>query len=171
LLAAPLWLLETRIEAVRLIGEWKLNANAEVIRMFAADKTQPHASRVAAAGWALWFYVGKALWPHPLLIGYPRWDVPLDVWWVYLPGAVWVVMLVAARKHRGLFLAMARAALARSLGVMRLAGAFCSSRAKQLACPMARPRLAPAENPLPVPARISCFIFALAGLLLELRFL
>ena len=49
LLAAPLWLLETRIEAVRLIGEWKLNANAEVIRMFAADKTQPHASRVAAA--------------------------------------------------------------------------------------------------------------------------
>ena len=37
------------LETVRLIGAWKLNTHAEAIRMFAADKTQPHASRVAAA--------------------------------------------------------------------------------------------------------------------------
>ena len=31
--------------------------------------------RIVIAGRALWFYVGKILWPHPLIFIYPRWDL------------------------------------------------------------------------------------------------
>jgi protein O-mannosyl-transferase len=32
-------------------------------------------SRIAAAGWCVWFYIGKTLWPAPLAMIHPRWDV------------------------------------------------------------------------------------------------
>jgi tetratricopeptide (TPR) repeat protein len=38
---------------------------------------QSFAERVLIAGRALWFYLGKLVWPHPLVFVYPRWD--LDV--------------------------------------------------------------------------------------------
>lgn len=31
------------------------------------------AARVVTAGFDLWFYLGKALWPHPLMFVYPAW--------------------------------------------------------------------------------------------------
>jgi tetratricopeptide (TPR) repeat protein len=33
------------------------------------------AERVAIAGKVVWFYIGKLLWPHPLIFIYPRWRV------------------------------------------------------------------------------------------------
>ncbi|HUB67000.1 MAG TPA: tetratricopeptide repeat protein, partial [Candidatus Methylacidiphilales bacterium] len=41
--------------------------------------------RLAAAGDAVWFYLGKLLWPHPLMTIYPRWDIDAGWWISYLP--------------------------------------------------------------------------------------
>ncbi len=48
------------------------------------------ASRVAAVGWVVWFYLGKALVPINLAMVYPRWDVePADLFaWVPLLALV-----------------------------------------------------------------------------------
>ena len=61
--------------------------------------------RFLIAGRALWFYLGKLLWPVNLVFVYPRWNVSQAVWWQYLyPGAV--VLLLGAlcwqrRRWRG----------------------------------------------------------------------
>lgn len=53
------------------------------------------ASRLAAAGWALFFYLGKLLAPFGLSTVYPRWDVDPG-WppaWIPLLGALFLVAL------------------------------------------------------------------------------
>jgi tetratricopeptide (TPR) repeat protein len=40
--------------------------------------------RLAAAGDAVWFYIGKLLWPHPLITIYPRWQIDAGQWISYL---------------------------------------------------------------------------------------
>src|SRR5207248_1989442 len=40
--------------------------------------------RCLIAGRALWFYVGKLLWPHPLAFNYPRWQIDASQPWQYL---------------------------------------------------------------------------------------
>jgi len=45
--------------------------------------------RILLAGRVLWFYVGKFLWPHPLIFIYPRWQFAPGAGWQYLfPGGV-----------------------------------------------------------------------------------
>ena len=41
--------------------------------------------RLAAAGDAVWFYLGKLLWPDPLITIYPRWQIDAGSWVSYLP--------------------------------------------------------------------------------------
>ena len=41
--------------------------------------------RLAAAGDAVWFYLGKVLWPDPLITIYPRWQIDAGSWVSYLP--------------------------------------------------------------------------------------
>jgi Flp pilus assembly protein TadD len=41
--------------------------------------------RLVAAGDAVWFYLGKLLWPHPLIFVYPRWQIDASSWFSYLP--------------------------------------------------------------------------------------
>lgn len=61
--------------------------------------------RVLVAGRAIWFYLGKLLWPRNLTFIYPRWTVDAGDWRQYLfplaalaaAGGLWV----AARRHRG----------------------------------------------------------------------
>ena len=48
------------------------------------------AFRLAAAGRAPWFYLGKALWPVNLMAVYPRWQIDASRWVAYLPGAALV---------------------------------------------------------------------------------
>lgn len=50
--------------------------------------------RVLLAGRALWFYVGKLVWPHPLVFFYPRWEIDDRVWWQYLFPAAAVAALL-----------------------------------------------------------------------------
>jgi tetratricopeptide (TPR) repeat protein len=46
--------------------------------------------RIVIAGKAVWFYLGKLFWPHPLIFIYPRWPVAVPGIMAYLP-----VLLVA----------------------------------------------------------------------------
>jgi tetratricopeptide (TPR) repeat protein len=41
--------------------------------------------RLAAAGDSVWFYLGKLLWPQPLLTVYPRWRIDASAWSSWLP--------------------------------------------------------------------------------------
>jgi protein O-mannosyl-transferase len=49
--------------------------------------------RLAGAGMALWFYLGKALLPLNLNIHYPRWEIDPRVIAFYLPGVLWCIAL------------------------------------------------------------------------------
>ena len=58
-------------------------------------------SRFALAGWAIWFYLGKALVPVGLCFNYPRWTCDPANPLVYLPSAAWLALgggLLAARR-------------------------------------------------------------------------
>jgi lipopolysaccharide biosynthesis regulator YciM/uncharacterized membrane protein YfcA len=39
--------------------------------------------RILLAGRALWFYAGKIIWPHPVMIVYPQWHIDPAAWWQY----------------------------------------------------------------------------------------
>ncbi|MBV8279385.1 MAG: tetratricopeptide repeat protein, partial [Verrucomicrobia bacterium] len=49
--------------------------------------------RLAMAGQAIWFYLGKLLWPHPLITIYPRWQIDAEQWVSYLPLLAVIVTL------------------------------------------------------------------------------
>jgi tetratricopeptide (TPR) repeat protein len=49
--------------------------------------------RLAAAGMALWFYLGKALLPLHLSMIYPRWKIEAASAWSYLPLLLWCAVL------------------------------------------------------------------------------
>ena len=83
------------------------------------------AERVITAGKAVWFYLGKLLWPEPLIFIYPKWEVNAGQVMAYLPLALVVVGLGILWYGRGgwsrsLFMAFACfvAALAPVLGLV-----------------------------------------------------
>jgi tetratricopeptide (TPR) repeat protein len=49
--------------------------------------------RLATAGDAVWFYLGKLLWPHPLITLYPRWEIDAGQWTSYLPLLAVIIVL------------------------------------------------------------------------------
>ena len=49
--------------------------------------------RLATVGDAVWFYLGKLLWPHPLIYLYPRWQIDAGQWVSYLPLLAVIVIL------------------------------------------------------------------------------
>ncbi len=61
--------------------------------------------RCLIAGRAIWFYLGKLLWPADLLFIYPRWQVSQAIWWQYLFPLAALSLLVALwalrRRWRG----------------------------------------------------------------------
>jgi len=79
---------------------------------FGADWDYGIISRCLIAGRALWFYLGKLLWPHPLIFFYERWVIDPGIWWqilfplayMALLGGLWVFR---RRLGRGPLAAMA----------------------------------------------------------------
>ena len=56
--------------------------------------------RVATAGDAIWFYLGKLIWPHPLLFTYPRWQVDASSVLSYVPLVAAIALLFLLWKIR-----------------------------------------------------------------------
>jgi len=57
-------------------------------------------SRVAGAGWAVWFYLGKALLPLDLMFVYPRWRVDGTNVLSYVPGLLVLGGLAVCWRYR-----------------------------------------------------------------------
>jgi len=56
--------------------------------------------RLVTAGDAVWFYLGKLVWPHPLITGYPRWQIDGGRWTAYLPLLAVIVVLFIFWRNR-----------------------------------------------------------------------
>ena len=81
-------------------------------RAVGPDWTQTFPERLIIAGKAIWFYLGKLVWPHPLIFIYPRWEVDSSTVVAYLPLLAAMAGLVAlwfiqAKWGRALFFAAA----------------------------------------------------------------
>ena len=49
------------------------------------DWSQSRPERLVIAGKVVWFYLGKLLWPHPLIFIYPRWEIDASRPTAYVP--------------------------------------------------------------------------------------
>ncbi|HEY2760488.1 MAG TPA: tetratricopeptide repeat protein [Pirellulales bacterium] len=60
------------------------------------------AARLIVAAQAIWFYVGKLAWPHPLAFIYPRWMVDTAGWlpYVFLFAAIQAVIALWLARNR-----------------------------------------------------------------------
>ena len=60
------------------------------------------AARLLVAAQAVWFYVGKLIWPHPLTFIYPRWAIDTAAWlpYVFLFAAIQVVVALWLARNR-----------------------------------------------------------------------
>jgi tetratricopeptide (TPR) repeat protein len=57
----------------------------QLAKVSAPQPARSWPERLGAAGEAVWFYLGKLLWPHPLITIYPRWQIDAGQWVSYLP--------------------------------------------------------------------------------------
>ena len=65
--------------------------------------TQSWMERLVIAGRDVWFYLGKLLWPHPLIFIYPRWTINASGPTSFLPGlAAAAGLLVLGLKRSGI---------------------------------------------------------------------
>ncbi len=68
-----------------LASAWTIWEQKFHARAIGPDWAQTFPERLIIAGKAIWFYLGKLLWPHPLIFIYPRWEVDSSKVVAYLP--------------------------------------------------------------------------------------
>jgi tetratricopeptide (TPR) repeat protein len=95
-----------------LASAWTIWEQRFHARAVGPDWVQTFPERLIIAGKAVWFYVGKLVWPHPLIFIYPRWNINSSTLPAYLPLLAVIAGLVAlwfiqAKSGRALFFAAA----------------------------------------------------------------
>ena len=89
------------------IWEQKFHAGA-----IGPEWAQTWPERLIIAGRAIWFYLGKLVWPHPLIFIYPRWEVNSSQLTAYLPllaalVGLFALWLIRGKSSRSVFFAAA----------------------------------------------------------------
>ena len=95
-----------------LASAWTIWEQRFHARAIGPDWNQTFPERLIIAGKAIWFYLGKLVWPHALIFIYPRWNIDSSTAVAYLPFLAAIAALVAlcfipARWGRALFFATA----------------------------------------------------------------
>ena len=84
-----------------LLSIWTQKVQLGILTDLHWVRTWPE--RLVTAGDAVWFYLGKLLWPHPLITVYPRWEIDASQWTAYLPLlAVFIVLFILWLKRNSL---------------------------------------------------------------------
>lgn len=84
------FLLISALASIWTILEQKFHARA-----IGAEWAQSWPERLIIAGRAIWFYLAKLIWPHPLIFIYPRWEVNPSQLVAFLPLLAALVGLIA----------------------------------------------------------------------------
>ena len=103
----PPWRVAARLVPIFLIslvaGGWTVWEQKFSSGALGRAWEQSWPERILIAGNALWFYLGKLAWPHPLIFIYPRWNIdptrPL-AWLPVLAAAVALFILWRGRNAR-----------------------------------------------------------------------
>ena len=103
---APFVLISALASAWTIL-EQKFHAGA-----IGAEWAQTWPDRFVIAGRAIWFYVAKLAWPHPLIFIYPRWEINSSQLMAYLPlvaalAGLLALWLIRANWSRAAFFAAA----------------------------------------------------------------
>jgi tetratricopeptide (TPR) repeat protein len=83
------------LASVWTVLEQKFHAGA-----LGAEWAQTWPERLIIAGRAIWFYLTKLIWPHPLIFIYPRWEIDSSQLTAYLPPLAALAGLVALCLNR-----------------------------------------------------------------------
>ena len=82
---------------------------------------------LATAGYVVWFCLAKLIWPYPLMMVYPRWEIDANQWTSYLPllavlSVLFILWIKRKTPSRSYFFAFAYfvAALLPVLGLVNL---------------------------------------------------
>jgi protein O-mannosyl-transferase len=78
-----------------LASAWTVWEQKFHARAIGPDWAQTLPERLIIAGRVIWFYLGKLIWPHPLIFIYPRWDVDSSKVVAYGPLLAAIAALVA----------------------------------------------------------------------------
>ena len=78
-----------------LASAWTIWEQRFHARAVGPDWAQTFPERLIIAGKAIWFYLGKLVWPQPLIFIYPRWDVDSSKVVAYLPLLAAITGLIA----------------------------------------------------------------------------
>jgi tetratricopeptide (TPR) repeat protein len=101
------FVLISALASVWTIWEQKFHSGAS-----GPEWAQTWPERLIIAGRAIWFYLGKLVWPHPLIFIYPRWEINSVQLVAYLPllaalAALAALWLIRGKWSRPVFFAAA----------------------------------------------------------------
>src|SRR5208282_2394407 len=66
-------------------GAWSIWGQMQQLATDDPQWARSWPERLVMAGDAVWFYLEKLVWPHPLMMIYPRWDIEASHRLSYLP--------------------------------------------------------------------------------------
>ena len=90
----PFFAVSAVMSAVEIWFQYNRAIGEDVIR------SDSFFSRLAGAGWAIWFYFYKAVLPVNLTFIYPRWKIDPASWVSYVPGLLLIVLLALSWRYR-----------------------------------------------------------------------
>jgi tetratricopeptide (TPR) repeat protein len=76
------------------MGLWTVWVEKHLVHATGSGWALSFPERCLIAGRAVWFYLGKLVWPHPLTFIYPRWEINTAQPLAYLPVLALVASLV-----------------------------------------------------------------------------